>query len=83
MNIQEGARRMRRAGAWLAIISACGGALVFGTQLSALFGPGEITAGGIAIVGGLIFGEILMAAAPGVLLWIAAWIVEGFVKEKD
>jgi len=78
MNVQEGARRMRRAGVWLALIPACWCALVLCIQIAFMF-----RAGIGAIAGGLGISEILIAATPGVLLWIAGWIVEGFAKEPD
>ena len=72
MNVQEGARRMRYAGVWLALIPACWCVLVLCIQMAFLgFRMGGIM-GGLGIV------EIIVAATPGILLCIAAWIVEGF-----
>lgn len=78
MNAQEGARRMRYAGMWLALIPACWCALVLFIQIAFMF-----RAGIGAIAGGLGISEIVIAATPGVLLWIAAWIVEGFAKDPE
>jgi hypothetical protein len=87
MNVLEGARRMRYAGVWLALIAACWRALVFCIQTATasllLAGTGGIS-GGLkigAIVGGLGIGDIILWATPGVLLWVAGWIVEGFAKD--
>jgi hypothetical protein len=84
MNIQEGARRMRRVGVWLALIPASLLALALCFQIASLFrtGVGTIVSG-VAFVGGLGIGEIILAATPGALLWVAAWIVEGFAKDSD
>ncbi len=78
MNVHEGARRMRYAGIWLALIAISWRTLVLCIQVIFLFRGGMG-----AIAGGLGIGEVLIAAAPGVLLWIAGWIVEGFAKEPD
>ncbi len=84
MNVQEGARRMQYAGAWLAVIPACLSALVVIFQMTSLFSPDATRiAGRLAIVGGFRLGEILVAGLPGIALWIAGWIVEGFAKDPD
>ncbi|MGA2886968.1 MAG: hypothetical protein ABSE51_02885 [Terracidiphilus sp.] len=85
MNVQEGARRMRHAGVWLALIPASWIVLVFVLiQMGPMFHPGTgVAEGGFAFMGFLTIGEILLAAVPGVLLWIAAWIVEGFAKDSN
>jgi len=75
---------MRYAGVWLALIGAGWSALVLCTQMMFLLPPGSTPiASGAAFVGGLGVGEIIIAAASGVLLWIAGWIVEGFAKGSD
>ena len=75
---------MRHAGVWLALIGACLGTLAFCIQMALLVaGPGTFV-GGLriyAIGGGLGIESIIIPATPGVLLWIAGWIVEGFAKD--
>ncbi len=84
MNIEQGTSRMKRAGVWLAVIGAGWSALVLCTQMISFFPPGSMAiARGVVFVGVAGIGKIIMAAAPGVLLWIAGWIVEGFAKEPD
>ena len=84
MNVQEGARRMKLAGVWLAVIGVCWRAPVVCTQTITLFPPGGTpNAIGVAFARGLLIEEIILAAGPGALLWIAAWIVEGFAKEPE
>jgi hypothetical protein len=47
-----------------------------------LFPPiGTANGRGVAFARGLLIEEIILAAVPGALLWIAGWIVEGFAKE--
>lgn len=76
MNVHEGARRMRRAGVALALIPICWCALIMCLQLIAMRHNGLG-----AVAGGLGLAEIFVLAMPGILLWIAGWIVEGFVKD--
>jgi len=84
MNVQEGARRMRYAGVWLAVVPACWSALFLCIRMGSMFRPGtDGIAGGLAIAGGFGIREIVIAAAPGLLLWIAGWIVEGFAKDPN
>ena len=84
MNIHEGTRRMKRAGIWLAVIGVCWRAPAVCTQMIVLFPfGGTPNARGVAFAKGLLIEEIILAAVPGALLWIAAWIVEGFAKEPD
>jgi hypothetical protein len=78
MNVEEGATRMKRAGLWLAAAPAALGGLLICLQLVLIAGPGlGAIAGGIGIL------EVLLLAIPGVLLWIAGWIVEGFAKNTN
>jgi hypothetical protein len=76
---------MKLAGVWLAVIGVCWRVPVVCTQMISLFPPGATpNARGAAFVSGLGIEEIILAAVPGALLWIAAWIVEGFAqKEKS
>ena len=88
MNVQEGARRMRHVGVWLALIGVCGSALHLVFLISQMFRPvigvqTQFVASGLLFMGGLAIGEIIVGAAPGVLLWIAAWIVQGFASHPD
>jgi hypothetical protein len=84
MNIQVGAGRMKQAGIWLAVIGVCWRAPAVCFQKVVFFPLGGDPFGhGVAIARGLLIEEIILAAVPGALLWIAAWIVEGFAKEPD
>jgi hypothetical protein len=73
MNINEGARRMRKAGRWLIVLP-----LVLLTIVSVVgcfvvrYNP-RFALGLIPISIPLLI--------PGVVLWLAGWIVEGFAKE--
>jgi hypothetical protein len=79
---------MRYAGVWLALIPAGWCALALCIQTASLFHPGngaivgDLGIGAI-VAGGFGIGEIIIAALPGVLLWLAGWIVEGFAKDRD
>jgi len=75
MNVQEGARRMKRAGLWLALIPVVLQVLRICIQMALI-----ARAGIGAVVGGI---GILVWAIPGTLLWIAGWIVEGFAKKES
>ncbi len=84
MNIQVGTGRMKQAGIWLAVIGVCWRAPAVFTQMVVMFPRGGSPIGsGAAFVSGLLIEEIILAAVPGALLWIAAWIVEGFAEEPD
>ena len=76
MNIEEGAGRMKRAGQVLVLGPSTGALLVWGVTLAAgsriFMGPGLI----LSVL------ALYLAIAGGVL-WLAAWIVEGFAKEPD
>ena len=78
MNVEEGARRIKPAGMWLALIPAALGSLLVCLRVFLMTGPGiGAIAGSIGIL------EVLLLAIPGVLLWIAGWIVEGLAQEES
>jgi len=76
---------MRYAGVWLALIPACLGALALCIQEALIVAGHGTFVGGLNpyLIGGLGIEGIIIPATPGVLLWIAGWIVEGFAKGTD
>ncbi len=76
MNVHEGARRMKRAGKWLVMMPVAA-ILILSiiVEIGALFAPGK---GDPAIL----FPLCLPLLVPGILLWIAGWIVEGFAQKE-
>jgi len=81
MNVEEGARRMKRAGEWLVFVPTTIAVVIWavaaaGTLLHQRFGilfPGAMVLGVLAIY----------LAIAGGALWLAGWIVEGFAKDTD
>ena len=79
MNVQEGARRMKRAGVWLMTIPL---AIVILTWVAALtvalvqHEPGFFADSVFVPIVVMIY-----LAMPGGALWLAGWIVEGFAKK--
>ena len=76
MNVEEGSRRMRRAGKWIVIIPLILAALfcllgIFAHALNR--NPGII---GLAL-------PLIPIVFFGAVLWLAGWIVEGFAKNTD
>jgi hypothetical protein len=81
MNVEEGARRMTRAGQWLVgVPSAIAIAIWTVTLAGGLLHPGF----GILFPGAMIFGVLaLYLAIGGGVLWLAGWIVEGFAQKQE
>ena len=79
MNAHEGAKRMKQAGALLALIPVCFFVLILGFQIVSIARKGAAGLGGV----GFGVADILVLLTPGALLWLAGWIVEGFAKEPD
>ena len=79
INIHEGARRMQRAGQWMIFIPLSIILVLWGIKLGyALFYRGSP----VGLYGGLDFILVLFyLTAPGAVLWLAGWIVEGFAKK--
>lgn len=78
MNIHEGARRIRLAGITFALIPICWCALTISVQLILTFHRGiGAVAGTVSLL------DTLILTAPGILLWIAGWIVQGFAKTQS
>jgi hypothetical protein len=72
MNVYEGAKRMRRAGQWMIVISLAELTLLaFAGLYGAHFDPG---------LGGPLLLFFFVFVTSGALLWLAGWIVEGFAK---
>ncbi len=81
MNVQEGARRMKRAGQWLIMVPLTAVLVLWGIGLVvAVLRHGSTPLGGGAIIFLLAF---IYLAIPGGALWLAGWIVEGFSKGSD
>jgi hypothetical protein len=79
MNVQEGARRMQRAGQWLVMIPLTLVTLIWAVMFTvslvnhSFFGPNQ-----------LVFLLILFyLVVPGGALWLAGWIVEGFANKDS
>jgi hypothetical protein len=79
MNVHEGAKRMKQAGALLALIPVCFFVLILGLQIAISARKGTAGLGGV----GFGVADILVLLAPGALLWLAGWITEGFAKNPD
>ena len=78
MKAGELAKRLKRAGRWLLLVPACWIVLVFCPQAFWMLRSGN----GILWVRGPGFAETFVLAAPGMLFWIAGWVVEGFAKDR-
>jgi hypothetical protein len=78
MNIAGGARRMRRVGQYLLFAALGVFALLLCVLAVALLRPSLGI--GFALLDLILLP--LLVAAPGAVLWLAGWIVEGFA-EKD
>jgi hypothetical protein len=79
MNVEEGARRMKRAGQWLFAVPSTIVILAWAVTLAATLLNQSI---GILVVPDMVFAVIaLYLAIAGGVLWLAAWIVEGFAKK--
>jgi hypothetical protein len=82
MNIEEGARRMKRAGQWMVVVPFFVMLLVMGVVGIFIMGHPN----SVYLVGrfGLIYGVALIyLEIPGWVLWLAGWIMEGFAKNPD
>jgi hypothetical protein len=78
MNAIEGARRMRVAGRWAILIPFGGFALFLCLALvSSLLRIGVWDGRELLHLIPL----LLLAAGPGAVLWLAGWILEGFVRD--
>jgi len=81
MDVQEGARRMKRAGQWLIMVplTAVLILLAIGLVVSVLrHDSGSLGRGPIVFLFAFIY-----LAIPGGVLWLAGWIVEGFAKKES
>jgi len=77
MNVQEGAKRMRRAGIWLVVLPVCWMVLAWLWRAIAYLHTGTgLVASGLGIA------DIFILATPGALLWLVGWIVEGFAQKE-
>ncbi|MGD0682185.1 MAG: hypothetical protein ABR990_09040 [Terracidiphilus sp.] len=74
MNVEEGAKRMRRAGKWIVLIPLVVTVLL--SVISFIAYAMNRNHGIIALAILLLPIEIL-----GGILWLAGWIVEGFAKD--
>ena len=74
MNVSEGAKRMRQAGRWIAIISLA-------VCLLAVVAVFVLGIQNLLVGFGVCINLFIPIAIAGVILWIAGWIVEGFAKE--
>ena len=81
MSVQEGAGRMKRAGQWMVLVPSTIAILLWAVGLIA----GLLHSGvGILIAPAMILAVLaLYLAIAGGVLWLAAWIVEGFAKDPD
>lgn len=76
MNVLEGSRRMRQAGRWMVFVPLTALVILIGAvEVMALFRGNLRTPLGLIPIS-------LPLLAPGALLWVAGWIVEGFAKES-
>jgi hypothetical protein len=81
MNIQEGARRMKRAGRWLIMVTLTSVLVLLGIGLVvSAFPHGSRSLGDGVII--IVFAFTYLAI-PGGVLWLAGWITEGFAKNPD
>jgi len=77
MNTREGARRMKVAGLWLVAVPLTAIVLLLiVSEIGGLFVDGKEHAM-------VLFPLFTPLLAPGVLLWIGGWIVEGFGKKES
>jgi hypothetical protein len=81
MSVQEGARRMKRAGHWIVFVPLTFAVVMWGIGLAIAL----LRRDTISLMHGGIFFLIVFVylAIPGVVLWIAGWIVEGFAKKES
>jgi hypothetical protein len=78
MNIQEGSRRMQRAGMWLFAIPVVIVLLIVVIGLASDFERArDLTDFGFRF---RLFFICFPLVIPGVALWVAGWILEGFNK---
>jgi len=82
MNIQEGARRMKRAGQWMVVIPFCIMLLVMvAVGIAILERPNSVGLVGLQPIHAVVL--LIWLEIPGWALWLAGWITEGFAKEPD
>jgi len=77
MNLMEGAARMKRAGQWIVYISVGLCVLMLGMSAISAFLPNPMHGLGVF---DLTF-VLVFLAAPGAVLWLGGWILEGFAKK--
>jgi hypothetical protein len=75
MDICEGAKRMRWAGFWIAVVPMVSALALLGrSALSASYHMGGDLLEPTVL-------DLLTLTVPGVLLWFAGWIADGFTKD--
>jgi len=77
MNLLEGAARMKRAGQWIVYIAVGLCVLMLGMSAISALLPNPMHGLGIF---DLTF-VLVFLAAPGGVLWLGGWILEGFAKK--
>lgn len=77
MNIHEGSRRMQRAGQWLIAIPVSVVLLCVMAASVVALAQGRLSDIGFRLSA---ISFCIPLVIPGLALWIAGWIVEGFAK---
>jgi hypothetical protein len=77
MNLIEGAQRMQRAGRWIVYIAVGLCVLLLGMSAVSTLIPNPMHGLGLM---DLTF-VLIFLAAPGGVLWLGGWILEGFAKK--
>lgn len=77
MNVHEGAARMQRAGKWMVLVPVSLLALLIcAAEVWSLFRTDLRSPFGLIPI-------FIPLFIPGILLWLAGWIVEGFGKDAS
>ena len=79
MNFKEGARRMRVAGLWMIVVPLSAFLLLWAVTLTIAL----IRVGSPAGFGVIDLSPCIPLVIPGAILWLAAWIMEGFAKDAQ
>ncbi|MGA9669218.1 MAG: hypothetical protein WBQ94_08420 [Terracidiphilus sp.] len=81
MNVAEGSRRMQYAGRWLFFAPVVAAIVSVGLAMAVAYLPSGANFGSFGVLG--VFPLLLPIALMGALLWLAGWILEGFIKSKE